>query len=260
MSRIKNSNTAQKMLVSVRTWVSFIITFIFLIVWIGLFTGLNVPEIKRMNNHLETKCFVNDSVIIRRYCPAKTCSDCDSFHGWQCKNIKWVMEQINPDTCNITESSPNPCPSAMYCEDGHYCCRRRRNRCRESTDHHMCIMIPRLCYTVRLFLLYNTTSDIQVSTVYDFDTRENWPKAFELQNVKYQQNHFYPCFYNIHDLSIVRWTLNYTAGYWAASCIFAVLVFFGCIISSMMCIKDQSRSGEMSCWVSMRERGVLLDL
>ncbi len=244
--------------ISLKTWICFIITFIFLVIWIGLFTGLNVPEIKRMDDYSKTKCFVNDSVIIRRYCPAKTCGECESFSGMQCKNVKWVMEQINPDTCNATELSPNPCPDNAYCDDGHYCCRRRRNRCRKSTDHRWCTMIPRLCYSLRLFLLYNTTSNIQVSTIYDFDTHENWLRANELKNVKYKQNHFYSCLYNIHHLNIVRWSLSYTAGFWAASGIFACLVFIGLIVSSLMFIKDQSSGGEMSCWVSLRERGVLL--
>ena len=46
-----------------------ICAFCCLVIWIGLFTGLNVPQIRRTENYRETECFVNGSIILRRYCP-----------------------------------------------------------------------------------------------------------------------------------------------------------------------------------------------
>lgn len=243
------------------TQICFGITFVFLVIWIGLFTGLNVPEMKRMDDYLKTKCLVNDSAILRRYCPVKSCGEtCDTYTGMQCKDVEWVIEQISPDTCNASAPpSLDTCPGNTYCDDGHYCChrtctttgsgdnRRTTCHCTSDTDHHRCMMIPRLCYTLRLFLVYNTTDHLKISTTYDFDTKDNWGKANELQMWKYQQHHLYGCFYNIHNLGLIRWSIAYTKGFWAASGIFAFFVFIGCCVSFGMWINDDVDRGQEKC-------------
>jgi hypothetical protein len=231
------------------------VTFVCLVIWIGLFAGLNVPQMKRMDDYLKTKCFVNDSVIIRRYCPTKTCPACNSFTGASCSSVMNQMEAISPDTCNTT------CPGNQFCDNGHYCCNTVCNTytdskghrhtscyCSSDTDHHQCTIVPRLCYTLRLFLQYNTTDSPESSdsaersvwTEYDFDTGDNGPKAFEYQTVKYQKGHTYTCFYNTHNLAKIRWTIGYTVGFWVASGLFALFTFCGCIASCSSFIQEDN--------------------
>lgn len=231
-----------------------VITFIFFVIWIGLFTGLNLPEMKRMNDYFKTKCFVNASQIVRRYCPTKTCPDsCASTSASSCSSIQSQMEFVDPDQCY--PNNPNSsiqCPITQTCDGGYYCCEtycttykdsnghtHRSCHCSQSTSSRACTITPRLCFMLRLYINYNTTQGLSVWTTYDFDTNDDLSKAIELQTQKYPIKNRFSCFYDSTNLANIRWSISYTAGFWAASGIFAFFVFIGCWTSCSFFASEQ---------------------
>ena len=98
-------------------------------------------------------------------------------------------------------------------------------------------MTPQLCYTLRLYLFYNTTDGHSVFTSFDFDTGPNGVRAGNLRD-EYATGTTHECFYDKNDLASVLWSISQTAGYWAASGIFAAFTFFGCFGCWHMLVTD----------------------
>ncbi len=233
----------------IRTKFLLVALFVSFVIWIGLFCGLNVPEMKRNTHFFKTRCFVNGSTIIRRYCPVKTCpSTCASTSASGCSFVTNQIKSMNPNGCGPNTTA---CATPQTCDDGHYCCETHCTRYKDSdghwhsncycvsdTDHHACTIDPRLCYTVRLFLQYNTTEEQQVRTSYDFDTGANGDEAYDIQLYKYQVGHTYSCFYDANNLAVIRWSIAYTVGFWVASGFFALFTFCFCCASCASGIDD----------------------
>ena len=99
-------------------------------------------------------------------------------------------------------------------------------------------MSPQLCYTLRLFLFYNTTDDHFVITSFDFDTGQDDERALILR-YEYAVGTTHKCFYDTKNWALVLWSIAQSKGFWAASGIFAFFAWIGCCVSGSVTVEDQ---------------------
>ena len=98
---------------------------------LGVFFGLNLPEIRRNTVYFPTNCTViSTSVVPYRYC-SKSCTYCSSYYGTRtCVAISDLNQQL--DKYDLSYGTEQRIEGS--CDNGYICCREHCDTCRSCTS------------------------------------------------------------------------------------------------------------------------------
>ena len=224
-----------------------IVFIVSLILFIGLFFGLNYPEIQR-NNYSPALCTLMDKNLSSRYCCEKTSCTCTEALS-QSKSCSAMVRDFNLYSPSACAANKTACPdTSQMCGDGFECCATcyqtcesctnscdSKGSCRTSCSSYLCnpyccssvsnercmVTCP-MCYNVDYQLRYTTMDnervDSHVSTDYvkDVDAAQN---ALQRYNV----NGTLPCWYNPADKTQVFLDVSYSWWKWFLTSLFGIL-------------------------------------
>lgn len=230
-----------KIILGITTVVSFSI-------FCGTFFGLNYKEIDVNENFILTSCLVYNKKIESRYCPKVDCGGCDQ-RGYlypYCHDLNVKYSNLDPQKC---VEDPSQCANRTLCNNGYYCCSECCSTCTScsgsgssrschsyscncfccsSTPSRTCTIYPNICYNAVLSLNYSTPEDESISSFFikDFETDLTKAEQFIQGFTLYDS---YKCYYDPDQFYDVRFSVDYTTGYWVVTGIFA-FVFLMCLI------------------------------
>eukprot|EP00128_Syssomonas_multiformis_P009347 Colp12_sorted_trinity150504_noHs@649 len=218
--------------------------------FLGLFFGLNYPEIKRAG-YTSTQCLITDKNLDQRYCCKKVCSGCsESPYGLpRCSSVVNSVNRLyDPDVCIANNRSQDYCAKPSYpCQDGYECCSECCSTCTScstscskgscstscssytcncfccsSVSERYCSVVCPTCYAVTLYLQFLVNNSTRINTMYVDDTGEDFAGAQRFYS-RYEVNSTTPCFYNPDNPSDVVLDKSYTAWKWV---LFSFPAFF----------------------------------
>ncbi len=240
-----------------------VVTVVAFAITMGIFWGLNYPQIIINKYYVETTCTIDGSTSTSNYCPNVQCSTCSqlSLYAPSCSSIVSYTESLNPATCNNTNNPfdiptqpESQCGVSQACDGGYKCCAQCCSTCCStsctgsgsskscstvcvqcncyccsSVDNLSCYMYADICFTGILYLHYNDRTGHRVNTSYSqyFGTNTNNLENFLSQ--QYQIDHSYTCFYDTRDETNILFNIGYTSGYWVAFGIFAFILLIGIV-------------------------------
>lgn len=231
------------------------LTVVNLVIWTGLFFGLNYHEIVVNRDYAPTDCSIDASTVVPRYCATYSCSVCSAAPSWtqDCDALVSQINTLNPALCN-SSSSPN-CGISQMCNEGYKCCStccdtcescsmvcdanqvctkkcsyyKCRCRCCSSVDSLSCYLDANTCYTSVLQLHYQDLNDETIYTSYSKDFDQDLASANQYVSTDYQSNNTYACFYDTTNEQDILWSIGYHTGYWIVTGLFSFTLLL-CLI------------------------------
>jgi hypothetical protein len=181
---------------NVGIWVCFAVS---AALWLGLFFGLNYPEIVVHDTYKSTHCTVVNSTMQMRYCCEKTCA-CTECINSNLPTCSSMLSAANNKSVYDCQSSINgSCPVVGGCCSGPKCCSQCCStckscsggkcstyscncRCCSSVKSEFCQVTCPLCYSVEVVVEYmypvsgsqNVSTSRNVSSIFDVSNETSW--------------------------------------------------------------------------------------
>lgn len=210
---------------------------IFLIIWFGLFMGLNREEVDHNRNWPERGCIIERQEIDPFYAFRDRCSSCSTApSGTQsCDAAQDAQSHTDPDRCDAGEL--NYCAHEEQCHTGYKCCSECCSTCTDSkgnsytcncscchsTPRLECTLTPYVHYELKIWGYYVLPNEDHQPFMYTHSHKDNEESAQE-EMYSRPYNTSIPCWSDPDDPESVLFSIEYTDGFWAASGIFAVLL------------------------------------
>jgi hypothetical protein len=264
--RCKNAQRVWRMNSCILT-ISICCFLVTLSIFLGLFLGLEYPQISRSETYIGTACTIDSSMIVNSYCPQKVCDEfCVNGPASlpSCDSIQNIQKALDPYNSSIVSNTP--------CTDGPKCCEYTHSECRICTQHcssklqsscymsctyydcnfrclrsikyNSCMMVPQICYAATLNITYENSNGDFIQTSYTQQKGTNLQAAHDFIESEYQTSHTYPCWYDKNDGSKILWDISYTLSYIILNCIFGFLLLISIVVLSypilLKCIMPSS--------------------
>lgn len=214
------------------------------VIMIGLFFGLNYPEIQIAETFVKTQCLIISSIIKSRYC-------CD-YSSYQCVQSPEMKSCESMKKNMISERDPEQCrnntdlcaPEISACNYGYKCCYHHCNTCsscstntkgRTTCNYYPCMcnciswesnsfgmLRCDICYTGILRLNY-TENGNDMSSQFIKDFEDSLTRAEDFAKT-YMVGRTTSCFYDARQPSIVILDTSYSKWKWALTGSFMALV------------------------------------
>lgn len=230
-----------------------VITSISFIIWLGLFFGLNYPEIIKIKEWKEYECLTENKHIDKTYHFYLSCSYCQTaFVLPSCNTALNSQQNADPDLCS---NNANFCAHNLECGNGYSCCGNCCSTCTDSKgNNYQChcsccdVSFNEQC-TVHNDIWYIVKSDgwyykedesIQYFTYSKLFKTNNAAAQTKLNSINLTE--FIPCWTDPDVPEIIVYSIEYTSGYWVASGIFAGITFLGIALLIFVGILNDQQS------------------
>jgi hypothetical protein len=204
-----------------------IIIIICFAIFIGVFFGVNYPEIKR-SKYIPSICQSPSSTINPKYCCDIDCT-CEKAQSSlpTCKTLATQSLSLSPIAC---ERNSTLCPksgSDAQCYETNDECHEQKCLYCKYVSHQKCQMNCTICYDVKLNVIYNVGQQQKNSTyTQNFKSIDDVNKFL----TDHEPNDMFWCFYNPSSITEIILNRHFTSWKWIVFALSA-LPLFVCLIT-----------------------------
>ncbi|GES99759.1 hypothetical protein RCL_jg2724.t1 [Rhizophagus clarus] len=195
-------------------------------IFIGVFFGVNYPEIK-ISKYIPTTCQSQTYTTAIKYCCDIDCT-CDSAQGLpKCETLVTQTLSLSPITCNQNSTLCPKSGSDAFCYEDYDKCYAHKCIYCKYVKQQKCQMKCNTCHEIKLNVTYNVGHQQKNSTyTQDFQSIDDANKFLS----NHKSNNMFWCFYNPSSVTEVILDRHFTSWRWVVFA-FSALPLFICLIT-----------------------------